>query len=51
LPRRKTSSGRSNKALREFVSEAEEILESMRNDVADLSDATQAGATVIAELP
>jgi two-component system chemotaxis sensor kinase CheA len=47
LPRRKTTNSRSSrnsKALREFVSEAEEILESMRSDVADLSDAAQAGA-------
>ncbi|MGH0032402.1 MAG: chemotaxis protein CheA [Myxococcota bacterium] len=49
MPRRKTT-GRSSKAEREFVSEAEEILESMRGDVADLSDAEQAGREVDPDL-
>ena len=35
----RTRAPRANKAEREFVSEAEEILEAMRSDVADLSDA------------
>ena len=43
MARRKTSRRRGTKAEREFVSEAEEILEAIRGDVADLSDATQAG--------
>jgi two-component system chemotaxis sensor kinase CheA len=50
LTRRKTTGRRSSKAEREFVSEAEEILESMRGDVADLSDAVQAGSEVDPDL-
>jgi two-component system chemotaxis sensor kinase CheA len=42
--RRKASSRRRTKADREFVSEAEEILETMRGDLADLSDAVAAGS-------
>jgi len=38
VTRRKVTGGRRNKADREFVSEAEEILEAMRGDIADLSD-------------
>ncbi len=41
--RRKTTRRRS-KADREFVSEAEEILETMRSDLADLSDAAASGS-------
>jgi two-component system chemotaxis sensor kinase CheA len=41
--RRKVSSRRRTKADREFVSESEEILETMRGDLADLSDAVGAG--------
>jgi two-component system chemotaxis sensor kinase CheA len=43
LAPRKSSSRRTSKAEREFVSEAEEILDAIRNDVADLSDAIEAG--------
>ena len=50
MARRKTTGRRSSKAEREFVSEAEEILESMRSDVADLSDAAQAGAEIDPDL-
>ena len=38
MARRKTTTRSRKKADREFISEAEEILEAMRGDVADLSD-------------
>ena len=40
MPRKKTTTRRrrATKADREFISEAEEIVERMRNDLADLSD-------------
>jgi two-component system chemotaxis sensor kinase CheA len=50
VPARKTPRRRGTKAEREFVSEAEEILDSMRADVADLSDATRAGSDPDPEL-
>lgn len=50
MARRKTTTRRGSKAEREFVSEAEEILESMRSDVADLSDANAAAGEVDPDL-
>jgi len=38
VARRRSDSGQKSKADREFVSEAEEILETMRTDIADLGD-------------
>jgi two-component system chemotaxis sensor kinase CheA len=44
--RRSRSGTRRTKAYREFVSEAEEILERMRDDLTDLGDARESGADV-----
>jgi two-component system chemotaxis sensor kinase CheA len=45
-----TRRGRSTKADQEFISEAEEILERMRNDLADLGDQRSASGDVDPEL-
>ncbi len=44
--RRSRSRSRRSKAYREFVSEAEEVLERMRADLSDLADQNEAGAEV-----
>ena len=48
--RKKTTPRRRTKAYREFVSEAEEILERMRDDLADLADRRAKGADADPEL-
>jgi two-component system chemotaxis sensor kinase CheA len=50
VTRGKTNARSGTKAEREFVSEAEEILEAMRSDVADLSDAALEGADLDPDL-
>jgi two-component system chemotaxis sensor kinase CheA len=50
VARRRSDSDRKSKADREFVSEAEEILETMRTDIADLGDQRAAAGDVDPDL-
>ena len=50
MPRRRAKPRAESRADREFVSEAEEILERMRGDLADLSDRCSDGSEIDPEL-